>query len=67
MNVPVLTLAGKSHASRVGVSLLSAVDLPALIADTEDQYVAIACDLARSPVLSTELRKGLARYGATLP
>jgi predicted O-linked N-acetylglucosamine transferase (SPINDLY family) len=47
MGVPVITLAGKSHASRVGVSLLSNVGLPELIATTPEEYVVKAVNLAR--------------------
>ncbi len=46
MGVPVVTLAGDVHMSRVGVSLLSNVGLPDLIARDEDEYVSIAADLA---------------------
>jgi protein O-GlcNAc transferase len=46
MGVPVVTLAGNTHASRVGVSLLSNIGLPELIAETPDEYVAIAVTLA---------------------
>lgn len=46
MGVPVITLAGKSHISRVGVSLLSNIGLPELIAKTYDEYVTIAVNLA---------------------
>ena len=48
MGVPVITLAGESHASRVGASLLSNIGLPDLIADTQDRYVDIAVGLAAS-------------------
>ncbi len=46
MGVPVITLAGNTHASRVGVSLLSNVGIPELIAETYDEYVDIAVNLA---------------------
>jgi predicted O-linked N-acetylglucosamine transferase (SPINDLY family) len=46
MGVPVITLAGDRHASRVGVSLLSNIGLPELIAKTEDEYIDIAVKLA---------------------
>jgi predicted O-linked N-acetylglucosamine transferase (SPINDLY family) len=42
MGVPVVTLAGNVHVSRVGVSLLTAVGLTDLIAADADQYVEIA-------------------------
>lgn len=46
MGVPVVTLAGQSHVSRVGVSLLTNVGLPELVAESEDEYVRIAVELA---------------------
>jgi protein O-GlcNAc transferase len=46
MGVPVVTLAGKHHASRVGASILTAVGLEECIADSPDAYVAIASRLA---------------------
>jgi protein O-GlcNAc transferase len=46
MGVPIITLAGNIHAGRVGVSLLSNLDLPELIADNEDAYVKVAVQLA---------------------
>jgi protein O-GlcNAc transferase len=47
MGVPVITLAGKSHASRVGVSLLSNVGISELIAETPDKYIEIAGNLSK--------------------
>ena len=49
MGVPVVTLGGDRHASRVGCSLLTHAGLPELIAHSTDEFVAIACALARSP------------------
>lgn len=49
MGVPVVTLRGERHSGRVGASLLSAVGLPELIADTEDDYVRSAVALAADP------------------
>ncbi|HVW20059.1 MAG TPA: tetratricopeptide repeat protein [Opitutaceae bacterium] len=46
MGVPVVTLAGDRHASRVGVSLLTAVKRPEWIARDLDAYVRIAAGLA---------------------
>jgi predicted O-linked N-acetylglucosamine transferase (SPINDLY family) len=46
MGVPVITLAGDTHASRVGASLLSNVGVPELIACSSDDYVEIAVGLA---------------------
>jgi protein O-GlcNAc transferase len=47
MGVPVVTLAGRAHVSRVGVSLLKRVVLEELIAQDPSQYVEIAVALAR--------------------
>ena len=56
MGVPVVTLAGSSHVSRVGVSLLSSVGLPEMIAQTPQQYVEIAVGLARDLPRLADLR-----------
>ncbi|MBC7802349.1 MAG: tetratricopeptide repeat protein, partial [Candidatus Parcubacteria bacterium] len=42
MGVPVVTLAGRTHLSRVGVSVLKRLTLDELIADTREQYVSKA-------------------------
>ncbi len=49
MGVPVITLTGDRHASRVGTSLLSAVGLPDLAAGDESGFVRLASTLANSP------------------
>jgi predicted O-linked N-acetylglucosamine transferase (SPINDLY family) len=46
MGVPVVTLAGRTHAGRVGVSLLTNAGVPELIAPSEDEYVRIARETA---------------------
>lgn len=46
MGVPVVTLAGDRMISRIGISLLTAVGLDDLIAETRDDYVRIAATLA---------------------
>ncbi len=42
MGVPVLTLAGKTLSSRLGVMINSGIDLPEFIAESEDAFVARA-------------------------
>jgi predicted O-linked N-acetylglucosamine transferase (SPINDLY family) len=49
MGVPVVTLIGDRHASRVGLSILSGLGLNELIAHTHDEYVACAVRLAFQP------------------
>ncbi len=46
MGVPVISLAGPSHVSRVGTSILTNVGIPELIAVSPDEYVKHAVELA---------------------
>jgi len=59
MGVPVVTLAGRTAVGRGGVSILSNVGLPELIARDPEEYVAIAAGLARDPARLAQLRAGL--------
>lgn len=59
MGLPVVTLAGKSHVSRVGVSLLTNIGLASMIATSADEYVDIASELANDLVNLRTLRRGL--------
>jgi predicted O-linked N-acetylglucosamine transferase (SPINDLY family) len=53
MGVPVITLAGHTHISRVGVSLLTNMGLPELIAENSQDYIKIAVELSNNlPQLS---------------
>ncbi|MBL8962869.1 MAG: tetratricopeptide repeat protein [Phycisphaeraceae bacterium] len=56
MGVPVVTLAGRSHAGRVGLSLLSAVGMDELAAPDVDSYVALAVGLAGDRARTASLR-----------
>lgn len=67
MGVPAVTLAGQTHVSRVGVSLMNAVGLPELVAQDEDAYVQIAVELTRNLVRLQELRAGLRQRMRTSP
>jgi len=59
MGVPVITLAGKCHVSRVGVTMLSSVGLGQCVATDENDYVGKALALASNPALLREMREGL--------
>jgi predicted O-linked N-acetylglucosamine transferase (SPINDLY family) len=59
MGVPVVTLAGRTAVGRAGVSILSNLGLPQLIAETPEQYVAIAVALAGDLAQLSALRAGL--------
>jgi predicted O-linked N-acetylglucosamine transferase (SPINDLY family) len=61
MGVPVVSLAGNRHVSRVGVSLLHAVGHPEWIAVDEDAYVQIAARLAAEPVEPAAVRAAMRR------
>jgi len=47
--LPVLTRVGKSFASRVAASVLSAIEVPELIVDSDISYEQLAVELAYSP------------------
>jgi len=59
MGVPVITLAGHNHRSRVGVSLLTTINHLELIAATEDDYVTKATQLAADPARLNHLHTTL--------
>jgi protein O-GlcNAc transferase len=59
MGVPVLTLRGSTHASRVGHSLLSRLGLADWIAETDDIFVAKAAALSQDRPMLTALRSRL--------
>ena len=69
MGVPVVTLAGRTHASRVGASLLARLGEPSLIADSPAAYVDAAVALATAPerllALRASLRPRLSASGIT--
>lgn len=58
--VPVLTRAGQTFAGRVAASLLSAIGLPELIADSEAAYEQMALELANDPAKLNGIRQKLA-------
>jgi predicted O-linked N-acetylglucosamine transferase (SPINDLY family) len=49
VGLPVLTCRGDGFAGRVGASLLQAIGVPELIAESLEDYEALALDLARAP------------------
>jgi FkbM family methyltransferase len=59
MGVPVVTLAGEAHVSRVGASLLNRVGLDDLVARSPEEYVAVAVRLAGDRARLLELRRTL--------
>jgi predicted O-linked N-acetylglucosamine transferase (SPINDLY family) len=59
--VPVVSLTGTHHASRVGASLLSAAGLDVLATESPQQYVLLATSLARNIEARTMLRRTIRR------
>jgi predicted O-linked N-acetylglucosamine transferase (SPINDLY family) len=67
MGVPVIALAGDRHAGRVGVSILTQMELTGLIADAPGDYVRIAVELANNPGRLAEWRGTLRQRMADSP
>lgn len=65
--LPFLTCPGRSFAGRVGASLLNAVGLPELIADSRQEYESLALALAADPERLGAIRRKLARNIPTQP
>jgi predicted O-linked N-acetylglucosamine transferase (SPINDLY family) len=67
VGVPVLTLKGQSFPSRVAASLLNAIGLPELITNTQEEYEALAIELAMNPQKLTDIKLKLAKNRLTSP
>jgi predicted O-linked N-acetylglucosamine transferase (SPINDLY family) len=65
--LPVLTLTGRSFASRVAASLLNAIDLPELITNTQEEYEALAIELAMDSKKLADIKLKLAKNRLTAP
>lgn len=59
MGVPVISLAGKTHASRVGVSILTGMGLQDLCAQNREEYISCAGALAADQERLAQLRHSL--------
>ena len=65
--LPLLTLVGQSFASRVAASLLSAISLQELITKTQDEYEALAIELATNNQKLQELKSKLSNNRFDFP
>jgi len=65
--LPVLTRRGSAFAGRVAASLVTTAGLPELIAETAQDYEALALALARDPARLKDLRDRLAEGRTTAP
>ncbi len=59
MGVPVITLAGNRHSSRMGVSILTNLDLNDCIANSESEFIAAAKSLSQDTQQLARLRQEL--------
>ena len=65
MGVPVITLIGNSFASRVAASIVTAVNMPELITQTQDEYETLAIELAKSRGRFNSIKQKLIKNLAT--
>jgi predicted O-linked N-acetylglucosamine transferase (SPINDLY family) len=65
--VPVLTLMGQSFASRMAASLLNAIGLPELVTSTQEEYEALAIELALNSKKLADIKLKLANNRLTTP
>jgi protein O-GlcNAc transferase len=65
--LPVLTRMGESFASRVAASLLNAIGLPELIANSAIEYERLAIDLAQYPAKLAAIKQKLSDNQLTMP
>ena len=59
LGVPLVNLAGAAFVSRAGLSILTTIGLPELVAHSEDEYLRIALDLAHDQTRLAQLRAGM--------
>jgi predicted O-linked N-acetylglucosamine transferase (SPINDLY family) len=67
VGVPVITLRGRTFASRVATSLLNAAGLPHLSVDLPERYERLAVELASSPAPLADLKSHLRRIRSSAP
>jgi protein O-GlcNAc transferase len=65
--LPVLTLQGQTFASRIGASLLMAMELPELITKSQDQYERLAIELSQNPAKLLSIADKLEHQKSTAP
>ncbi|MHC4075680.1 MAG: FkbM family methyltransferase [Planctomycetota bacterium] len=67
MGVPVITLVGSRHASRVSLDILSRIDMQFFAAQTPEEYVKKAVALAAKPDALTKIRQTMRQRLAASP
>lgn len=59
LGVPLVSLAGEAFLARAGLSILTTIGLPELVARSEDEYLRVARNLAGDRVRLVQLRAGM--------
>ena len=59
MGVPVISLVGNCHASRVGLSILSSINMELFAANTAREYIAAATALAKNTDALAKIRSSM--------
>jgi len=67
MGLPMLTLKGESYQSKMGASILTALNLPELITLTPEEYESLAIELASNPDKLKIIKDKLASNLSTAP
>jgi protein O-GlcNAc transferase len=67
VGLPVVTKVGKGFAARVAASLLTAIGLPELITETEQEYEELILHLASNPEYLAKIRQTLADNQLSTP
>ena len=65
--LPVLTCMGESFASRYAASLLRAIRIPELVTESQEEYEALAIDLATNPIKLKSIKDKLESNRLTTP
>jgi len=65
--LPLLTLVGQTFAGRVAASLLKAIDMPELVTTTQENFEALAVELATHPRRLMQIRNKLERNRLMTP
>jgi len=66
-DLPVITFMGSSFSSRMGASLLNALDMPELIASSQNEYESLAITLANDPTRLKAIKDKLKTRRLTAP
>ena len=67
VGLPLVTCVGQTFPGRVAASLLKAIDLHELVTTTQEQYEALAIELATDPQRLRQIRQKLERNRMTTP